>query len=97
MNLKGSTGPLSRLLSNVIIQNHPRVRVLKEGQERGEIATQQTGRGDSVKCTQEEHIKTLSDIGLTRKQSSVYQKSASSFLSLALADRPARARIGGSF
>ena len=28
MNLKGSTGPLSRLLSNVIIQNHPRVRVL---------------------------------------------------------------------
>ena len=30
MNLKGSTGPLSRLLSNVIIQNHPRVRVLGE-------------------------------------------------------------------
>lgn len=51
-------------------------RLIKEGQERGEIATQQTGRGDSVKCTQEEHIKTLSDIGLTRKQSSVYQKIA---------------------
>ena len=53
-------------------------RLIKEGQERGEIATQQTGRGDSVKCTQEEHIKTLSDIGLTRKQSSVYQKTVNS-------------------
>ena len=52
-------------------------RLIQEGQKRGELASQKTGRGDSVKCNQEEHIKTLSDIGLTRKQSSVYQKIAS--------------------
>jgi len=40
-------------------------RLIQEGQKRGELASQKTGRGDSVKCNQEEHIKTLSDIGLT--------------------------------
>lgn len=51
-------------------------RLIQEGQKQGELASQNTGRGDSVKCNQEEHIKTLSDIGLTRKQSSIYQKIA---------------------
>jgi len=40
MNLKGSTGPLSRLLSNVIIQNHPRVRVLGGKLPKGDFMTE---------------------------------------------------------
>ncbi len=52
-------------------------RLIKEGQDRGELKT--AGNPDKFNCSTKEHLKdskTLSDIGLTRKQSSVYQKIA---------------------
>lgn len=52
-------------------------RLIQEGQARGELATQQTARlVSSTSRELDNKLKTLSDISLTRKQSSVYQKIA---------------------
>lgn len=53
-------------------------RLIQEGQERGELASQsEHGKGIQSSVPNVNTRKTLSDIGLTRKQSSVYQKIAS--------------------
>jgi hypothetical protein len=44
-------------------------KLIQDGQHRGEIASKDTGRGDAIKCNQQEHFKTLSDVGITRKES----------------------------
>ena len=52
-------------------------RLIQEGQARGELASQSKGGANiSNGVPKENTVKTLSDIGLTRKQSSVYQKIA---------------------
>ena len=53
-------------------------RLIKEGQERGELAEKGTFHKNQYvgSAKEEQPTKTLSDIGLTRKQSSVYQKIA---------------------
>lgn len=52
-------------------------RLIQEGQERGELASQNKGGANISNGVPERNtVKTLSDIGLTRKQSSVYQKIA---------------------
>lgn len=52
--------------------------MIQEGQERGEIASQKSDMGNQYKVlpSTEEYSKprTLSDVGLTAKQSHVYQK-----------------------
>ena len=68
-------------LQNLIAEQKIRTQrilgtLIKEGQQRGEIAKQDTGRGDSVKCNSDGHFKTLSDIGITRNESSTFQKIA---------------------
>ncbi|HUX56456.1 MAG TPA: hypothetical protein VMV77_05750 [Bacteroidales bacterium] len=53
-------------------------QLIKEGQERGEIRT--SGNPDKFNCTQKEQLKdakTLSDIGISRKESSTFQTIAS--------------------
>jgi uncharacterized protein YjiS (DUF1127 family) len=52
-------------------------RLIKEGQDRGELAKQSENQSNLVSDGNKVK-KTLSDIGLTRKQSSVYQKIAGS-------------------
>lgn len=52
-------------------------RLIQEGQKKGELATQQTARlVSSTPRELDNKTKTLSDIGLTKKQSSIYQKIA---------------------
>ena len=69
-------------LQNIIAEQKIRTqrvlgRLIQEGQARGELATQQTARlVSSTSRELDNKLKTLSDIGLTRKQSSVYQKIA---------------------
>ena len=69
-------------LQNIIAEQKIRTqrvlgRLIREGQERGELASQKEhGRGIQSSVPEANTRKTLSDIGLTRKQSSVYQKIA---------------------
>jgi phage N-6-adenine-methyltransferase len=66
-------------LQNLIAEQKIRTQrilgqLIKNGQEQGEIATQETG-GNIFKYAKEEHIKpkTLSEVGITRKQSSMFK------------------------
>ena len=66
-------------LQNLIAEQKIRTQrilgtLIKEGQQKGEIEKQDTGRGDSVKCNSDGHFKTLSEIGITRNESSTFQK-----------------------
>jgi len=68
-------------LQNIIAEQKIRTQrilgnLIKEGQARGEIATQQTARLVS-NTSRELDIKTLSDVGITRKESSTFQAIAS--------------------
>jgi len=69
-------------LQNIIAEQKIRTqrilgRLIQEGQARGELASQSKGGANiSNGVPKENTVKTLSDIGLTRKQSSVYQKIA---------------------
>jgi len=69
-------------LQNIIAEQKIRTqrvlgRLIQEGQERGELASQNKGGANISNGVPERNtVKTLSDIGLTRKQSSVYQKIA---------------------
>ena len=68
-------------LQNIIAEQKIRTqrvlgRLIKEGQDRGELAKQSENQSNLVSDGNKVK-KTLSDIGLTRKQSSVYQKIAS--------------------
>jgi hypothetical protein len=59
-------------------------QLIKEGQDKGEIATQSTGNVGTLKqfseCATLEHtVKTLSDIGISRKESSRFKQIASNW------------------
>lgn len=71
-------------LQNIIAEQKIRTqrilgRLIQEGQKRGELASKNSFKGNQHEVSNREELttpKTLSDIGLTRKQSSVYQKIA---------------------
>jgi hypothetical protein len=67
-------------LQNIIAEQKIRTqrilgRLIREGQERGEIASRETFSGNRfVECNKQVHSKTLSEIGITRNDSSTFQK-----------------------
>jgi hypothetical protein len=50
--------------------------LIRKGQERGEVASQKTFRGNQYEDGARRELSTLSDIGITHKQSSIFQQIA---------------------